>query len=79
MGLATKLNDSDLDIRTLHRAYDEHDVHQSRIVVGDPRHIVYLGVTELSVNITFDDGSQLRITNPNFTKGLELHSYEKDT
>ena len=75
MGLAQKLIPKN-GITTLHRAFDNEN--DPSYVVGHPKEIIYLGVTELSVQIDFVDGSQLRITNPHFTSGLELRSYEKD-
>lgn len=79
MGLATRLNSTDHDIRALHRGYDLQEVNPSNTIIADTRRIVYFGVSELSVEIHFDDGSTMRVTNPNFSQGLDIHTYEKDT
>lgn len=39
--------------------------------------VIYIGITYLSIHITLEDGRCFRITNPDFSKGLDIKVLER--
>lgn len=77
MGIATRLNDSNKSICALTEQYDA--TRSDSTIIGHTNNITYLGISDLSIEVHFGDGSTMRITNPDFLTGLEIRTYERDT
>lgn len=75
--IAERLLPDEGHIKQLNHKFDE--ASSAYGLIDHPRKIRHVGVSDLSVELHFYDGSVLRIMNPDFVKGLSFRVYKEVT